>query len=222
MFYFSFVTVQFSSTTYQGDCLFSIVYSCLLCHRSQLPIGAWVYPWASYPAPLMNYDFKMLWTSESCAIESCVYLGDIFELISLICGTYLFLPGLFSLVFTHTMMSLSLHLPEWVKTECVSSLCLFSARSWIFATSVCCQEFCFSQISKRSERLGHTHPPCQLMPPLAQEPHSTPGECSLHSCCLCPQPVFLAVSSLCLFTWGFMFLTSTELIHPPFVVSLPF
>lgn len=83
----------------------------------------------------------------------------------------------------------------------MSPLCVSSLRdSGYSATSVYCQEFCFSQMSKRSERLGHTHPPCWPMPPLAQEPHGAPRECSLRSCCLCPQPVFLAVSSLCLFT----------------------
>ena len=41
---------SFPSTTYQRDCLFSILYSCLLCHRL-IDHSAWVYFWVVFPVP---------------------------------------------------------------------------------------------------------------------------------------------------------------------------
>ena len=43
---------SFSSITHWRDCLFSIMYSCLLCHRV-IDHSVWVYFWAFCPVPLI-------------------------------------------------------------------------------------------------------------------------------------------------------------------------
>ena len=64
------IAVQFPSTTYWRDCLFSIAYSCLLCHRlgDHRCVG---YFWAFYLVPLIYISVFVL---VSCSLDYCSFV----------------------------------------------------------------------------------------------------------------------------------------------------